>query len=167
VLLREVKESESLCRGTNSDAIPAFLKGLDNASCSELPVGIREWGYSMQTQRPTGGGLGGGDDLQNALYYEGQGLLEIRFIGHVIGDVGRFQVNLKFPVDGKIIRRDGNRICFNGNDYSKATGTVTRTENVKGGRTGWIGIIAYVQITGIGCLTPPPQMKKNLRQQSV
>jgi hypothetical protein len=135
------------------DAITALLKSVDARSCMKIPVGRWQFEYNRETQRPQS--PMNPEDLQNALWHEGQGFIRITFAGHLMGPVGAFDLTLRHPVDGQLLRRDQDGVCLAFTDYSGVTGKISKTEDVKGGRTGWKGTIAYMSLTNFGCKEVP------------
>lgn len=153
--------TEAAAQNLPSDAPQMLLKRLESGSCRKLPLGQYTWSYDGNARRPVYYlGQPGREDFETAAYYEKVGVVGIDLIkpidgGFGSGPMGIFNVTLKFPIDGKMFKQDGKNVCIQISDYSNAGGKVVRTEQVKGGRTNWAGTIAYIQLTGIGCLPPP------------
>jgi hypothetical protein len=145
-----------------NEAWQILLKEVELHACQKIPLGQFFWSYDQQTRRPIY--LAGDSDKDSfflASSYEKIGLVGLDVVKVSGGQFGfsykaTVQVRLKYPLDGKVLRQNGKDVCYQLSDFANASGKVNRTEPTKGGRTNWAGVVAYVELLGIGCLTPPP-----------
>jgi hypothetical protein len=151
-------EAEELPR----NAAQLLLQRAQLLSCRKIYLGNFSWAYDPLTLRPSGPGVGGDgvNSLEQTTLDEESGIVDVQLVGQLNGGMGKFFVVLRYPVDERFFVQKGKEVCFQTGDWLRAKVVFTGSDEVKGARTGWSGVIAHAQVTGVQCIDGRPELKR-------